>query len=319
MTKQKVLVTGSSGMLGTALIEELKKFSQYEVFAINRQVCDLLDSDAVFKLFNEIKPDCVFNCAAKVGGIAANKAYPADFLMDNLKIQNNIFEAAHQSEVKRLISFASNAVYPEGIERPISESDILTGTPEATVRPYAVAKLAGIEACYAFNQQFGTRFIALIPVNLYGPNDNFHPQNSHVLPALLRKFHNAKVNDEEKVEIWGSGNQRREFMCSLDLARLAVEVLGFVDEKFDDIALNYPPMINMGVGVDTSIKELAGKIAEHVGFKGRLEFDTSKPEGIGKKQTAVEKMHQLGLQHKIDLEEGIGVIYDYFVENIADD
>lgn len=317
MSQTKVLVTGSAGMLGTAITNELSKFAEYDVYAVNRNDCDLLNASSVNALFDEIKPDFVFNCAAKVGGIAANKNYPADFLMDNLEIQNNVLKAAKNIGVKRLISFASNAVYPEGIERPIAEDDILTGKPEATVRPYAVAKIAGIEACHAFNSQFDTRFIALIPVNLYGPNDNFHPQNSHVLPSLIRKFHNAKVNNDPKVEIWGSGNQRREFMCSLDLARLSVEVLRFPDDKFDSIALSYPPMVNMGVGVDTSIKELAEKIAKHVGFEGELVFDTTKPEGIGKKQTAVEKMHQLGLYHEIELEEGLGVIYKYFLENLA--
>jgi len=314
--KQKVFVTGANGMLGDAICEELASCANVEVIKVTRDVCNLIDSDAVEHFFSLHKPNFVYHCAAKVGGIAANKNYPVEFLIHNVQIQNNVFMAAHNNGVQRLVFFASNAVYPKNISRPIEEIDMLSGAPEETVRPYAIAKLAGIELCHSFNKQYDTKFLALIPVNLYGPKDNFHPENSHVLPALLRKFHLAKVNDEDSVEVWGTGNQRREFMCSLDLARIAVEVMNFSDEKFDGVCSEYPPLVNVGVGSDISIKELAETIAKKVGYTGQIIFDSSKPEGINKKQTSVEKMHSLGLKHKISFDDGIGIIYDYYKAHV---
>lgn len=316
MNKQKVIVTGANGMLGYAVCEELKKYENIEVVACTREECDLLSESETFSFFNDIRPDFVVHCAAKVGGIGANKNYPVEFLTENVSIQNNVFKASKSVGVKRLLFFASNAVYPAGIDRPIKEIDILTGAPEETVRPYALAKLSGIELCYSYNKQYNTQFLSLIPVNLYGPKDNFHPENSHVLPALIRKFHNAKINNEASVEIWGSGNQRREFMCSLDLARIASEVLFFEDSKFSQLCNEYPPLLNIGVDDDTSIKELASAIKSLVGYEGELRFDTTKPEGIQKKQTSVEKMHSFGLHHQIELTQGLEIIYDYYKKNV---
>ena len=236
-------------------------------------------------------------------------------MLHNLIIQNNVLSAAHALNVERLIFFASNAIYPKGIDRPIDETDMLLGPPEETVRPYALAKLSGIELCHSFNQQYGTKYLSLIPVNLYGPGDNFDPKNSHVLPALIRKFHNAKVNNEPFVEIWGSGKQRREFMCCLDLARLAIEVMNFDETKFTNLCNTYPPLMNIGVGQDISIKELAQKISAHIDYRGELKFDPTKPEGINRKQTSIKKMQENGLEHVISLEDGIGLAYKYFMEN----
>jgi GDP-L-fucose synthase len=315
-TITKVLVTGANGLLGSAICNELAKSDNIEVIQLTRADCDLLDRSKVNSFFESIKPDWVFHCAAKVGGIGANKNYPVEFLTENVTIQNNVFHAAQNTEVGRLIFFASNAVYPENIDRPIEETDILTGSPEETVRPYALAKLAGIELCSSYNKQYGTNFLSLIPINLYGPKDNFHPQNSHVLPALIRKFHDAKESGAEAVEVWGSGNQRREFMCSLDLARIACEVMKFDDDKFSGLCNTYPPLLNVGAGVDINIKELAELISTHVGYKGRIVFDSSKPEGINKKQTSIDKMLRLNLRSEISLEDGIGIIYDYFVNEV---
>ena len=315
-TNKKVLVTGANGLLGSAICRELEKSDNIDTIRLTRNECDLLDKNQTNSFFESNKPDWVFHCAAKVGGIGANKAHPVEFLVDNSTIQNNAFRAAYNVGVKRLIFFASNAVYPENIKDSIKETDILTGNPEETVRPYALAKLAGIELCASYNKQYGTNYLSLIPINLYGPKDNFHPNNSHVLPALIKKFHGAIVSGEKEVNIWGSGNQRREFMCSLDLARIACEVMSFENDKFSKLCNTYPPLINIGVSSDISIKELAQLVAKHVGFKGKLVFDSSKPEGIIRKQTCVDKMKGLNLQSKILLEDGIGIIYDYFVKEV---
>jgi len=314
MQIKKVLVTGANGMLGSALCDALSNIENIKVIKLTRDECDLLNSTEVDIFFSHHKPDFVFHCAAKVGGIGANKQYPVEFLMHNVQIQNNVFSSAHKNNVERLVFFASNAVYPKDISRPIEEVDILTGAPEETVRPYAIAKLAGIELCHSYNKEYGTKFLALIPVNLYGPKDNFHPENSHVLPALIRKFHIAKEQNDASVEVWGSGNQRREFMCSLDLARIAVEVMNFDEEKFTEVCESYPPLVNIGVGTDISIRELAEVISKHVGFAGTIQFDSTKPEGINKKQTSVTKMHSLGLHHQIPFDEGISIIYKYFTD-----
>jgi GDP-L-fucose synthase len=314
--KHKVIVTGANGMLGSAICDELSSLANVKIIKLTRDVCDLLNAEAVEQFFSFHKPNFVYHCAAKVGGISANKNYPVEFLMHNVQIQNNVLSASHKESVERLIFFASNAVYPKDISRPIEEIDMLSGAPEETVRPYAIAKLAGIELCHSYNTQYGTKFLSLIPVNLYGPKDNFHPENSHVLPALLRKFHLAKMNNDKSVDVWGTGNQRREFMCSLDLARIAVEVMNFTTEKFEGVCQEYPPLINVGVGADISIRELAETIAKRVGFKGDVIFDSSKPEGINKKQTSVKKMHSLGLQHNISFDDGIGIIYDYYKEHV---
>ena len=315
-THKKILVTGANGLLGSAICEELDKSDNIDIIRLTRKECDLLDKNQANSFFELIKPDWVFHCAAKVGGIGANKACPVEFLIDNSTIQNNVFQAAHNVRVERLMFFSSNAVYPENIEGPTKETDILTGSPEETVRPYALAKLAGIELCASYNKQYGTNYLSLIPINLYGPKDNFHPQNSHVLPALIQKFHGAMVSGAKEVDIWGSGNQRREFMCSIDLARIACEIMKFDNKKFSNLCNTYPPLINIGVGTDISIKELAELIATHVGYKGKLVFDSSKPEGINRKQTCINKMQGINLKSDISLEDGIGIIYDYFVNEV---
>ena len=315
-THKKVIVTGANGLLGSAICGELEKSDNINIIRLTRKECDLLDKNQTNSFFESIKPDWVFHCAGKVGGIGANKAYPVGFLIDNSTIQINVFQAAHNVSVERLIFFASNAVYPENIKRSIKETDILTGRPEETVRPYALAKLAGIELCASYNKQYGANYLSLIPVNLYGPKDNFHPQNSHVLPALIRKFHEAMVSGKKEVDIWGSGNQRREFMCSIDLAKIACEVMRFDDDKFSNLCNTYPPLINVGVDTDISIKELAELIATRVGYKGKIVFDSSKPEGINRKKTCLNKMKGLNLGSDISLEDGIGIIYDYFVNEL---
>jgi len=314
--RKKALVTGSNGLLGSAICEELTKLGDIDVIKLTREDCNLLDNNQVNSFFEGCKPSWVFHCAAKVGGIGANKNFPVEFLTQNISIQNNVIQASFNVDVERLIFFASNAVYPENIRRPIKEIDMLTGSPEETVRPYALAKLAGIELCYSFNKQYGTNYLSLIPINLYGPRDNFNPESSHVLPALIRKFHEAKVSGANSVDVWGTGNQRREFMSSLDLARIACEVMKFDDVKFSKLCNTYPPLLNIGSGYDVSIKELADVITSHVGYEGKIVFDRSKPEGISQKQACIEKMKTLGLYSEISLEDGIKTVYDYFVNEV---
>lgn len=315
-TNKKILITGANGLLGSALCRELEKLGDVEIIRLTRKECDLLDKNQTNLFFQSNKPDLVFHCAAKVGGINANKRYPVEFIIENTTIQNNTFHAAYNVGVKRMIFFASNAVYPENIEGLIKETDMLTGKPEETVRPYALSKLLGIELCASYNKQYGTNYLSLVPVNLYGPKDNFHPHNSHVLPSLIQKFHIAMVSGAKKVDVWGSGDARREFMCSIDLARIACEVMFLDNNKFSRLCNTYPPLINIGVSSDISIKELAELVAKHVGFKGKLDFDTSKPEGINRKQTCVEKMKKLNLRSNISLQDGIAITYDYFVNEV---
>jgi GDP-L-fucose synthase len=312
--KKKVVVTGSRGLLGSAICGALNQINDIEVLPLSRDDCDLRKADEVESLFAEIKPDWVFHCAAKVGGIKANKNNPVEFLLENIDIQNSVLKAAHNVKVSRVIFFASNAVYPENINVSIKEEDLLSGPIEKIVRPYAIAKISGIELCYNFNKQYGENFLALIPVNLYGPNDNFHSENSHVLPALIRKFYEAVENNDKSVKIWGSGEQRREFMCSIDLARIACEIIRFDEDKFKSLCNSYPPIINIGVDSDISIKELAFLIANHTGYKGEVVFDINEPTGVQGKMTCNKKMKSFDLKPEISLEKGIDIISKYYLE-----
>jgi GDP-L-fucose synthase len=311
---KKVIVTGSRGLLGSAICGALNQMNDVEVVALSRDDCDLRKVDEVESLFAKIKPDWVFHCAAKVGGIKANKNNPVEFLLENIDIQNNVLKAAHNVQVSRVIFFASNAIYPENINVSIKEEDLLSGPIEKTVRPYAIAKIAGIELCYAYNKQYGENFLALVPVNLYGPNDNFHPENSHVLPALIRKFYEAVENNDKSVKVWGSGEQRREFMCSIDLARIACEIIRFDEDKFKNLCNSYPPIVNIGVNSDISIKELAYLIAKHMDYKGEVVFDIDEPTGVQGKMTCIKKMRSLNLKPEISLEQGVELISKYYVE-----
>lgn len=304
MEKQaKIYVAGHRGMVGSAIYRKLKELGYENLIVRTSKELDLRDQQAVKEFFEAEKPDYVFLAAAKVGGIMANNTYRADFIYENLAIQNNVIHFAHENDVKKLMFLGSSCIYPKMAEQPLNENALLTGTLEPTNEPYAIAKIAGIKMVESYRLQYNDDFISAMPTNLYGINDNYHPENSHVLPALIRKFHEAKVNHSPSVSIWGSGTPLREFMFADDLADAVV----FLMEKYSDLQF-----VNIGVGEDISIKDLALLIKDVVGYEGELEFDSSKPDGTPRKLMDVSKLHGLGWKAKTDLREGIEVAYrDY--------
>ena len=304
----KIYVAGHRGMVGSAIVRRLTKDGYTNLILRTRQELDLLDQQAVQQFFEQERPEYVFLAAAKVGGILANNTYRAQFIYENLQIQNNIIHSAYRYGVKKLLFLGSSCIYPKMAPQPIKEEYLLTGPLEPTNEPYAIAKIAGIKMCEAYNAQYGTNFISTMPTNLYGPHDNFDLQTSHVLPALIRKFHEAKVNHRTYVEIWGTGTPRREFLHVDDLADACV----FLMQHYND-----SQFLNVGVGEDISIKELALLIQDIVGYQGELRFDTSKPDGTPRKLLDVSRLHALGWKARIPLREGIRQTYQWFLEHIA--
>lgn len=302
--EDKVYVAGHNGMVGSSIVRKLEREGFTNIITRSSKELNLIDQAAVAAFFEETKPDYVFLAAAKVGGIQANNTYKGDFLYDNLMIQTNVIHAAHAHQVKKLLFLGSSCIYPKFAHQPISEDSLLTGTLEPTNEPYAIAKIAGIKLCDAYRDQYGVNFISAMPTNLYGPNDNYDLQNSHVLPAMIRKFHEAKLNGGKEVVIWGTGKPMREFLYVDDLA----EACYFLMENY-----NQPGAINVGTGSDITIEDLAYLVKRVVGFEGELVFDTSKPDGTPKKQLDVSKINKLGWQAKIDLEEGIQLAYESFL------
>ena len=282
---------------------------------------DLTDQAGVEAFFEEERPDFVILAAAKVGGILANDTYPGQFIRDNLAIQTNVIHAAWKTNAKRLLFLGSSCIYPKLAPQPLREEYLLTAPLEPTNRPYALAKIAGIEMCWSYNRQYGTRFVAVMPTNLYGPGDNYHPQNSHVIPALIRKFHEAKMAELSSVTVWGTGSPRREFLYSDDMADACVHLMGLPDAQFDVLlgsdesktGIFMPPLINVGVGEDLTIRELAGVVAEVVGFRGEITFDTSKPDGTPRKLLDVSRLTALGWSAKTALGEGMRMAYADFL------
>lgn len=311
----RVLVVGHRGMVGSAIVRRLSGLGYTNVLTLGREDLDLIDQAAVRAYFQSHEIDQVYLAAAKVGGIHANNVYPADFIYDNLMIQANVIEAAHRANVQKLLFLGSSCIYPKHASQPMVEDALLTGTLEPTNEPYAIAKIAGIKLCESYNRQHGRDYRSVMPTNLYGPNDNYHPDNSHVIPALLRRFHDAVAQQLEEVVIWGSGNPMREFLHVDDMASASVHVM-----ELD--ALNYQantqPMlshINVGTGVDCTIRELAETIAKVTGYQGALRFDASKPDGTLRKLMDVSRLRSLGWQAGISLEEGLSDAYQWFVEN----
>ena len=302
----KIYVAGHRGMVGSAIVRRLRQLGFEKLILRTRQELNLLNQAAVQQFFKQEQPDYVFVAAAKVGGILANNTYRAQFIYENLQIQNNIIHSAYESGVKKLLFLGSSCIYPKLAPQPMKEEHLLTGPLEPTNEPYAIAKIAGIKMCEAYWDQYGCRFISAMPTNLYGPNDNFDLKTSHVLPALIRKFHEAKVHNRPFVEIWGTGTPRREFLHVDDLADACVFLMQHYEEK---------QFINVGVGEDISIKELALLIKDIVGYTGELQFDTSKPDGTPRKLLDVSRLHQLGWQAKIPLREGIQMTYQWFLEH----
>ena len=301
----KIYVAGHRGMVGSAIFRKLQAEGYPNLLVRSSQELDLRNQQAVADFFASEKPDYVFLAAAKVGGIVANNTYRADFLYENLAIQNNVIHQAYLHGVKKLLFLGSSCIYPKLAPQPLKEEYLLTGLLEPTNEPYAIAKIAGIKLCDAYRDQYGCNFISVMPTNLYGYNDNYHPENSHVLPALIRKFHEAKTNGAANVTVWGTGSPLREFLFADDLA----DACYFLMQEYNESGL-----VNIGTGHDLSIKELALLIQEVVGFTGELVFDTSKPDGTPRKLMDVTKLHSLGWQHRIELKEGLALAYQDYLK-----
>lgn len=300
----RIYVAGHRGLVGSAIVRNLEANGFINIITRTHAELDLTNQADVRSFFEEERPEYVFLAAAKVGGIHANNTYPADFIYDNLMIQNNVIKAAHDFKVTKLLFLGSTCIYPKMAPQPIKEEYLLTGALEETNEAYAVAKIAGLEMCKFFNRQYGDNFISCMPTNLYGPNDNFDLKNSHVLPALIRKFHEAKVNGSEVVEVWGTGTPLREFIYVDDMADACV----FLMENYDG-----EQHVNIGTGEEVSIRQLAETVKEVVGFKGELVFNTDMPDGTPRKLTNVDKLHGLGFRHKVSLNDGIRMAYDWYL------
>ncbi|MCL2384379.1 MAG: GDP-L-fucose synthase [Alphaproteobacteria bacterium] len=305
--ERRIWVAGHRGMVGSAICRRLDR-ENAEILTVERRGLDLREAEAVRQWVARTRPDVIILAAAKVGGILANDSYPADFLFDNLSIETNVIHAAHLAGVERLVFLGSSCIYPKFAPQPIKENSLLSGPLEPTNEWYAIAKIAGIKMCQAYRRQYGRRYISVMPCNLYGPNDNFDLATSHVLPALIRKFHAAKVAGKKEVVIWGTGTPLREFLHVDDLADAVV----FLMDRYDD-----GQMINCGAGSDVSIRELAEIIGRVVGFEGALLFDTSKPDGTPRKLMDSSRLAALGWQPKTSLEEGVRAVYRWFVQSEA--
>ena len=318
--RSKIYIAGHRGLVGSAIMRGLKQKGYSNLVTRTHAELDLANQKATETFFAEEQPAYVILAAAKVGGIYANNVYPAEFIRDNLAIQTNVIHEAYRSGVKRLMFLGSSCIYPRLAPQPIREECLLTGPLEATNRPYALAKIAGIEMCWSYNRQYGTKYLAVMPTNLYGPGDNYHPENSHVIPALIRKFHEAKIHNSPTVTVWGTGTPRREFMYSEDMADACIYLMNLTDEKFVSLLGSdeskagrfEPPLVNVGVGEDISIHDLALTIGEVVGFRGNLIFDTSKPDGTPRKLMDTTRLHSMGWRARTSLIEGLANAYAEF-------
>jgi GDP-L-fucose synthase len=317
----RIYVAGHRGLVGSAIVRRLEALGHRSILKRTHAELDLTDAAAVNAFFASEKPEYVFLAAAKVGGIVANNTYPAEFIRDNLAIQTNVIHACWQAAVKRLLFLGSSCIYPRLAPQPMPESCLLTGPLEATNRPYALAKIAGIEMCWSYNRQYGTRYLAAMPTNLYGPGDNYHLQNSHVIPALLRKFHEARQRRETSVTVWGSGTPRREFLYSDDMADACLHLMNLSDERFtpllgsdESVSGRFePPLVNIGVGDDVTIAELAQLVREVTGFSGEIAFDRSKPDGTPRKLMDVRLLASTGWKASTPLHRGLQQAYAEFV------
>lgn len=333
--KDKILVAGAAGMVGSALVRALlaqgfenilgtihrtaPDFGPEAEGRVRLERLDLLDQQAVRDFFDRERPNHVFLAAAKVGGIHANNTYPAEFIHDNLVIQTNVIHNAYLSGVDRLLFLGSSCIYPKHAPQPMKEEYLLTGPLEPTNEPYAIAKIAGIKMCESYNRQYGTKFVAVMPTNLYGPGDNFHPKNAHVLPAMIRRFHEAKKSGAEEVIVWGTGKVRREFLHVNDMADGSVFVMNMPDDKLQTELLSYPRpcFVNIGTGRDITIRELAQSVARAIRYKGSLIFDASQPEGTPRKLLDLTRLKEMGWEAQIELQRGISDAYSWFVTTQA--
>ena len=315
---QCVFVAGHRGMVGSAIVRRLQPLGYRNILTAGRDVVDLVDQQAVQRFFDERAIDQVYLAAARVGGIHANNTYPAEFIYQNLMIEANLVHAAHAHGVQRLLFLGSSCIYPKLAEQPMREEALLTGLLEPTNEPYAIAKIAGIKLCESYNRQYGRDFRSVMPTNLYGPGDNYHPENSHVIPALLLRFHEAVQRGDCEVVIWGSGTPRREFLHVDDMAAACVHVMELDEAVLRDHTRPMLSHINVGTGEDCTIRELAETVARVTGFAGRLVFDVDKPDGAPRKLLDVSRLEALGWQPQIGLEEGLRDAYAWYVENRAD-
>ncbi|HIF9074995.1 TPA: GDP-L-fucose synthase [Photobacterium damselae] len=315
VVKKRIFVAGHRGMVGSAIVRQLSQRDNVEIITRTRSELDLLNQQAVSDFFAEARIDEVYLAAAKVGGIHANNTYPANFIYENLMMECNIIHAAHQHDVQHLLFLGSSCIYPKLAEQPMTESALLTGTLEATNEPYAVAKIAGIKLCESYNRQYGRDYRSVMPTNLYGENDNFHPDNSHVIPALMRRFHEAKLNNDNEVVVWGTGTPMREFLFVDDMAAASIHVMELDNETYQ---ANTQPMlshINVGTGVDCTIREMAETMAKVVGFEGDVVFDSTKPDGTPRKLMDVSRLADLGWRYSVSLEDGLTHTYQWFLAN----
>ena len=327
--ESRIYVAGHRGLVGSALMRNLAARGHANMLTRTHAELDLTDQAQVEAFFAREKPDYVFLAAAKVGGILANNEYPAEFIRDNLAIQTHIIHAAWKNDVQRLLFLGSSCIYPKLCPQPMKEEYLLTGPLEATNRPYALAKIAGVEMCWSYNRQYGTRYLAVMPTNLYGPGDNYHPENSHVIPALIRKFHEAKQNHSPTIAVWGTGTPKREFLYSEDMADACVTLMNLPDERFHTLLgsgakrLPYtpggesgefmPPLVNIGVGYDLSIRELAETVKQVTGYTGEIVFDASKPDGTPRKLMDVTRLHAMGWHASTPMQEGLALAYADFL------
>lgn len=311
----KIYVAGHRGLVGSALIRGLHARGYRNLVTRTHAELDLTNLAAVQEFFAAEKPEYVLLAAAKVGGIHANNTYPAQFIHQNLAIQTNVIHEAWRNDVKRLLFLGSSCIYPKDCPQPIKEEYLLTGELEPTNRPYALAKIAGLEMCWSYNRQYGSRYITVMPTNLYGPNDNFDLNTSHVLPALIRKMHEAKVANADEVVVWGTGTPMREFLYSDDMANACLHLLEQPEERLESLFSDvHPPLVNVGCGTDLTIRDLAELIRQIVGFSGKLVFDTSKPDGTMRKLLDVNKMTQLGWQASTSMRDGITMAYQTYLK-----
>lgn len=313
----RIFVAGHSGMVGSAIVRQLSKQQDVTLLLAPRSELDLTDGAAVQAYIQLHEPDQIYLAAAKVGGIHANNIYPAEFIADNLAIQSNVIQAAFRAGVDKLLFLGSSCIYPQLAIQPMQEDCLLTGKLELTNEPYAIAKIAGIKMCESYNRQYGLDYRCVMPTNLYGDNDNFHPQNSHVIPSMMRRFHEAKLDASDKVVVWGSGKPMREFMHVDDMAAACIHVMNLPRAKFFAAVPN--PMcshINVGTGRDVTIAELSTIMAKVVGFEGNIEFDTSKPDGTQRKLMDVTRLSSLGWEYSVELEKGLSMTYEWFLGHL---
>lgn len=313
----KIYVAGHRGLVGSAIIKNLQYKGYTNLLTRTHAELDLTDQKATSDFFEQERPEYVFLAAAKVGGIHANNTYPAEFIYDNLAIQTNIIHAAYKNNVNRLLFLGSSCIYPKMAPQPMKEEYLLTGPLEETNRPYALAKIAGIEMCWSYNRQYGTQYLSVMPTNLYGPGDNYHPENSHVIPALIRRFHEAKLNNTSKVVVWGTGTARREFLYNEDMADACVFLMNLPDEQYQALLAadrndGLPPVINIGVGEDITIKELAETVKQVTGYTGEIVFDSTKPDGTPRKLMNVDRLYAIGWKAGVNLMQGLLVAYSDF-------